>query len=321
VVPTHNRSGLLRETLSRLAFGQRGCSRFEVVVVDNNSTDDTRRLVESFASGRVPVHYVFEPRQGASFARNAGAMKASAPLLAFLDDDLDASPEWVSQICATMARHPQVVCLGGAILPEWECTPPDWLSHEHWSPLAILDLGTEPFVVDPKRPICLMSGNMACRAEFFHAVGGFDPSLRRSEDRDLTVRLLEAGFTCMYAPHVVVSSRITRGRMTKSYHRRWHRVHGRFLAIMDDRRPVPSRMMVLGVPGYLLRQSVEHLTAWVREQFFGSASRAFFHETRLHFCAGFIGQRLGIGREQISAEVIGERRVFSRSLSPPTFHP
>src|SRR5690349_5231481 len=96
---TYNRCQTLRSALESVLGQEADGVRFEVIVVDNNSTDDTKQVVESFVRrGHSNLRYSFEGRQGLSHARNAGIAVARSPLVAFTDDDIRVAPDWVSTI-------------------------------------------------------------------------------------------------------------------------------------------------------------------------------------------------------------------------------
>ena len=119
VVPTHNRVAGLSRLLDRLADQDADGIRSEVVVVDNNSTDDTRAVVERAIArdaGR-RLRYVFEPRQGVSYARNTGIERTTAPLIAFLDDDGIPGPDWVRGMKRAFEQHSEADCIGGRVEP------------------------------------------------------------------------------------------------------------------------------------------------------------------------------------------------------------
>src|SRR5574338_603832 len=163
VVPTFDRAASLRAALHAL-LDQDAPPPHRVVVVDNNSRDDTRQVVA--AMGR-DVEYVFEPRQGLSFARNAGVefarpRRASRDsLVAFTDDDVVVSRDWMQVLAREADGHDQVDCLGGRVLPIWPGTPPAWLTNEHWAPLALQDHGPSRRIFDRGTPLGLVGANLA----------------------------------------------------------------------------------------------------------------------------------------------------------------
>ena len=182
---TYNRCGILSEALEGVLSQQiRDGKRYEVIVVDNNSTDETRQVVESFvARGHENLRYVFEGRQGLSHARNAAVSAARSPILAFTDDDVRVKPDWVATIKRMLDNHPEVDCVGGKVLPHWTFAPPSWLTSEHWAPLALVDYGDQPFYVNAGNQLCLLTANMAIRKDALERIGGFQPALQRVQNR------------------------------------------------------------------------------------------------------------------------------------------
>ena len=237
---TYNRCGMLSEALeSVLAQQIHDGGRYEVIVVDNNSTDETRQVVESFvARGHENLRYLFEGRQGLSHARNAAVSAARSPILAFTDDDVRVKPNWVATIKRMLDDHPEVDCVGGKVLPHWTFAPPSWLTREHWAPLAIVDYGDQPFHVNAGNQLCLITANMAIRKDALERIGGFQPALQRiqnrvgsMEDHELLVRLWKADRQGLYTPELVVTAGVASDRLSKKYHRRWRRGHGYFYAM------------------------------------------------------------------------------------------
>src|SRR5262245_35900641 len=105
VVCTYNRAALLREALRSLFAQKLEDLSYEIIVVDNNSSDDTPARVESLKSeSPVPLHYFRESRQGNAYARNAGVEQAAASIIAFLDDDCTADENWIAMIKSAFDR-------------------------------------------------------------------------------------------------------------------------------------------------------------------------------------------------------------------------
>ena len=229
VITTYNRCDLLSGALESVLAQEVGDVRFEVIVVNNNSTDQTRLTVESLMerSGHRLI-YVFEGRQGIPHGRNAGIKKARAPIIAFFDDDVRVLPDWVLNIKRALDDHPEADFVGGKILPRWEVAPPSWLTRNHWCPLALLDYGDKPFYVNADNPICLPTANASFRREVFERVGLFSSSFSRGEDHELLMRLWCAGRQGLYVPNIVVTAEVQLERMRKQYHRRWNLTAGKF---------------------------------------------------------------------------------------------
>lgn len=226
VVCTYNRAASLAETLEAMdAQIAPADLRWELLVVDNNSTDATRDAIEHFvARARIHVRSVFEPCQGLSHARNAGIVHAAGNIVGFTDDDVQPAPDWVGRVAAAIGTGADIV--GGRILPRWRQPPPSWLEHRPYfrSALAIMDHASPAQVLDPRATPSVWGANMAFRRKVFDAVGLFDTrrgmvgtKLYRGEEIELVQRAIAAGFRVVYDPNATVWHRIEAERMRLRY--------------------------------------------------------------------------------------------------------
>jgi len=324
VISTYNRCNLLPSVLeSVLAQEDTGDARYEIIVVDNNSTDQTRQVVESFIA-RDPrkIRYIFEKKQGLAYARNTGIAQARAPIIAFTDDDVRVARDWIAMIKRAFAEHTEVSCVGGKVLPQWESEPPAWLTRDHWSPLATMDYGDAPFYVDRRKQLCLVGANLCVRREAFAQVGLFSSDLQRVkdsigslEDSEFLLRLWRAGSRGMYIPGIIVTAEVQADRLTKAYHRRWHKGHGYFYAVMRAEEVERSRARLFDVPVHLYRQALTDALAWLKYRLLGERDKAFLHETRLYFFAGFFGKRREDFLVSRPRSRVREIATFLRSLA------
>jgi cellulose synthase/poly-beta-1,6-N-acetylglucosamine synthase-like glycosyltransferase len=296
VISTYNRAARLPRALQSLLAQEAEGVRFEVIVVDNNSTDDTREVVRMWEGRDARVRYVFEARQGVSHGRNAGIAEARAPVIAFTDDDICVGADWVAGVHRAFLDHPETGFVGGRVVPEWSAPPPAWLTAEHWAPLALIDYGDEPFPVGPERPICLLSANLALRRDALHRMGGFSPALQRvkdgigsMEDAELQHRL--AGVKGMYVPSLRAVAPVEPERATRAYHRRWHTGHGGFNARMRAEDFERSSWRLLDVPAHVYRQALTSAVGWLAGVARADTERAFRAEVQLRFAAGFLLRR------------------------------
>ncbi|MFL6213186.1 MAG: glycosyltransferase [Blastocatellia bacterium] len=331
IVCTYNRSALLGESLSAIARQQGEGLRYEVIVVDNNSTDDTREVIEKFAAAsHCPMRYLCERQQGVSYARNAGIAASRAPALAFFDDDVMVADDWLLQIKQALDAHSDIDYVGGKVLPRWASAPPAWLVAENWAPIAAQDYGDAPFVLDASTNVGLISANLAIRRRALDEVGWFRPELQRvrdgigsMEDHELLERLARAGKRGLYAPQIVVRADVPVARMTRGYHRRWHRGHGKFYAISRSASFEESAAgRLFDVPAHLYRQAAADATGWLKHALRRHAARAFAHQSRLWFFLGFVGERrrqfLEAERRSSAREIahfvgLQARRLFART--------
>ena len=303
VVPTYNRATQLEVALSRLVSAvEASPGTCEILVVDNNSTDKTRNVAMKF-EGR--VRYLFEGQQGLSHARNAGISAVRAHLrtadhvIAFTDDDVEVARDWLVVMERELVANPDVCCVGGRVLPRWaDSQPPDWLSPVHWAPLALQDHGGERRVFDSSTPLCLVGANVAFRADVFDRFGMFSTAVQRvrdsigsTEDHELLVRIYAGGERALYAPELTVWSSISPDRLTRRYHRRWHRGHGQFHARMRLPDTERSRARIFDVPIHMLRAALLDAAGWLSSTLTRDRAGAFARETRLWFFTGFCRER------------------------------
>jgi glycosyltransferase involved in cell wall biosynthesis len=299
VIPTYNRSHLVAEAIQSILAQESDRLSYEVIVVDNNSPDNTRDIVRSFAGRNIPVRYVFEGQQGNAYARNAGITEAQAPIVAFIDDDIRAAPDWLATVNRTFAEHPQVGFIGGKVLPVWKVTPPPWLTPRHWMPLGLQDHGDTEFLLEPVGLTGVISANLAVRRDLLERVGMFSPALQLvkgcvggMEDHDLVNRLWAQGVMGMYVPKLVVHTPIGRERTRKSYHRKWHKGHGRNYAVMREERMEKASWYLFGVPAHLYRGALIDVMEFFKHSLRRKEESAFLSEVHLWFFCAFWLQRV-----------------------------
>ena len=293
VIPTYNRSGLLKKTLRSLLDARvpPGLD-VQITVVDNNSSDDTRETVlAQQTEARLPIHYVFEKRQGRSPALNAGVAATSGTHVGFIDDDEEIDQSWYEQVFSVFTEN-DVDFIGGPYIPRFESEIPEWLPREYNSVIGAVDGGSKRVPFDRNYPGILMGGNAVFTRETLEKVGPYSTSLGRSgnrllscEDEDMYERLLAAGARGMYVPELIIYHFVPTERLTKRYHRAWCFWQSVSSAVLDRIRPQPTAY-VLGVPRYFygraLRGTLRLVSIWNREP----ADR-FSKELALWELAGF----------------------------------
>jgi glycosyltransferase involved in cell wall biosynthesis len=322
VISTYNRSHLLAGALSAL-MSQTGDVTYEVLVIDNNSSDPTRKVVQDLAAedpGR--LKYFFEPKQGISYGRNTGIAHAKAQIIAFTDDDVRVPRDWVSQIKAGFEANTDIDFLGGKVVPRWPVEPPPWLTKANWAPLALLDYGESPFFVDSETQVCLIGANFAFQRRAFDKVGLFKTDFQRVkdgigslEDHEMLLRLWRANSRGLYLPELVVTAEIETSRLEKQYHRRWHAGHGRFYAALQSEEVERSRFgKLFGVPAHFYRQALGDIVGWILARMRGQGAEAFAKELRLRYFSGFATCRwresFGLRRKS-AIETVAEQRARS----------
>jgi len=240
---------------------------WDVLVVDNNSKDDTRQVVEEI-SGLYPgrFRYLFEGRPGKSYALNTGIAEAKSQFLAFMDDDVTVDPSWLRNLIAPL-RGGQWAGVGGRVFPQWTSAPPRWLATEGWvvsGPLVYFDRGDQGHDLG-EAPV---GTNMAFHTRVFEQVGGFRTDLGpspqneiRNEDSEFARRLMGAGERLYYEPSAVVYHYVAPERLRKKYMQDWWFDKGR----SDTREtgiPRQMRWRIAGVPSHLLIRLARWTAQW-----------------------------------------------------------
>ena len=234
LLATHNRASILEGALAALSAQKTPPGlAWEAILVDNNSTDATRKVIETAAAGApVPFRYVFEGRQGKSFAVNTGLEHARGAVIALTDDDVQPAPDWIACAAGVLDRW-NADAAGGCILPFWEIPPPAWLLENKaalWGNLALLDQPEAGPVTLPltREKVKVWGANMVVRRALLDELGGLDTRYgpvgeRRfnGEDTDLIRRTLTAGHRVVYDPALTVFHRIGRERLRRRYFYRW----------------------------------------------------------------------------------------------------
>jgi len=270
ILCTYNGEQSVSSALQSLAAQElSGSIEWEVLVVDNNSTDRTRQVVEEFCRQHPQrFRYLFEPKQGKSYALNLGLREAHGEVIAFTDDDVTMEPTWLQNLTACLGNG-EWAGAGGRTLAERGFVPPDWMgleSRRAVAPLAIFDIGPEArqFREAP------YGNNMAFRREVFEKHGGFDTGLgpcagsprpQKNEDSEFGVRVLAAGERLRYEPSAVVYHHIPPRRLRKEYFLNWWfdkaRADVRAFGI-----PHPS-WCIAGIPARLFRRLAVWTLRWM----------------------------------------------------------
>ncbi len=299
IIATYNRVALVeRAVLSVLDTRRDPQFDYAITVVDNNSTDATRetiaRLVEE-SNGQ--VRYLFEPRQGKSYAVNAGIAATDGAVIAFADDDQVMDDGWLCAIHQAITDGFDYAT--GRILGEWEVEPPAWYDDRLHGVISVHDRG-DWRILHEGNEACqgFSGGNAALRRAAIEQVGGYHPELGKltgsfamNEDGELLLRLREAGFRGLYEPGMTVYHRVPRERLTKSYFRRWHRGYGRSMALIDTLHPKPVSYW-FGVPRFLIRRAIESLPRMIGAGLRGDLPGVFEQELNLWFMLGFVSGKL-----------------------------
>ncbi|HEX6645074.1 MAG TPA: glycosyltransferase [Gemmatimonadales bacterium] len=292
VICTYNRVADLLRVLDVLER-QTGLEsvRWELVVVDNNSSDGTREAVGArIAAGRLPLRYLFEPVQGKAHALNRAIRETAAPILAFTDDDVLLTDHWLSALVAPFA-DPACMGVGGAVTPVWLGERPAWASEsEPYRMMGAIVQYAQP--VEGQRVTAPPIGaNSAWRREVFERHGLFVEELGHSggrvipgEDIEFGQRVMHRGETIIFSRRAEVGHPVTLARLNRRYFEHWYFQRGRLEAFVAGYRPThPTR--IAGVPRYLLRELPSWGIKWLSAR---DPRGRFYFKLRAMMAAGAI---------------------------------
>lgn len=227
VICTYNRAQYLEDTLQSLLKNEADPGRYELLIVDNNSTDETPAIVHQFIDDYPDYHirYVKEAEQGLSFARNRGVKEAKKPIITFLDDDISTDINFINNWLHFFDTHPNARCAGGRIEVQFDDPRPHWMSHFLLPLLGHHDLGNT--IKKYKRQKYPFGGNMSFRRSIFDQHGLFDTQLGRkgnqlkaSEEKEFFQRLKKANTDIYYVPKATLYHRVDKERLTQEYIKR-----------------------------------------------------------------------------------------------------
>jgi glucosyl-dolichyl phosphate glucuronosyltransferase len=294
IISTYNRCESLKDTLHSLLSLKFDTHQIdlELIVINNNSTDNTENIVLDFAKNApFPVRHIFEAKQGLSYARNRGIRESKSEYVLFTDDDVLVDPHWVQAVYETFV-HYDADCVAGKIIPFWEKDPPAWILEPRFRKalsgvFALLDHGDESFVLKELALDFFYGANMSFRRACFDELGYLREDLgmtgkkrRYGEDTELVVRFFNAGKVMAYTPKAIVHHKVPAWRMNMNYVRKW-----RFEKALDA---LPETK---GLPIWLVKECFANAIKAVKSHALGKKYDGIAYE--LQFCTQ-AGQMIGI---------------------------
>lgn len=233
IIPTRNRGTLLQLALQSLQTQTLSADSFEVLVIDNGSTDNTKQIVAAFQKKLGNIRYFFDPTPGLHVGRHLGMKMAKSKILVYADDDIEAFPTWLEGIAKSF-QDQKVALVGGKNLPKFESDPPDWIL-KMWEKnkngerilgyLSILDLGDTKKVIPPYH---VFGCNFSIRKSVLLEAGGFHPDampqdlIRYRGDGETHVsRFIEKEkMQAIYNPEASLYHIVPKERLTEEYFRK-----------------------------------------------------------------------------------------------------
>lgn len=229
IICTYNRAKYIGPLLESIAANDLPKAEYEILLVDNNCTDNTREICETFAEAHpeLSFRYTTEPEQGLSAARNRGIKEAKGDIIVYIDDDALVDPHYLRDYAEWFSAHPDTMACGGPIIPLYETQEPEWMSPYTRALLtAWMDYGDTPREYPKGR--FPGGGNAAYRKSVFEKVGYFNTELGRkgdslmgAEEKDIFDKMHALGMQILYLPTPVLHHIIPQKKLEKDFFDRW----------------------------------------------------------------------------------------------------
>jgi glycosyltransferase involved in cell wall biosynthesis len=255
IISTYNRADYLYLSLDSLAKQNSTSKLWEIILVDNNSTDGTKELVKKYKICLPQMRYIFEEIQGISTARNRGAKEARASHIIFLDDDAEAPPHWVNGLLKALENYKNMAAFGGPVIPNWEGPQPTWVPPQFLGYFTQLDYGANPINITKAGGV-LLGANIGFEKSTFIEHGGFSTQLGRigknllsGEETQLLQKIKTSGRAIWYLPDCGVMHLVLPERRSPSFLLRRMYGDGLSQVILDlsngrlDRKSIGRRLL------------------------------------------------------------------------------
>lgn len=228
IICTYNRAKYIGNLLESVAANDLAKDEYEILLVDNNCTDNTRAICEAFAATHrdVRFRYVTEPEQGLSAARNKGIKEAKGEVIVYIDDDALVDTWYLRTYAEWFAMHPETMACGGPIEPLYETEEPSWMT-PYTKALLTGWMNYGDKVREYPKGRYPGGGNAAYRKEVFDKVGLFNTALGRkggnlmgSEEKDIFDKMQALGMQVLYLPTPVLHHIIPQTKLEPDYFKR-----------------------------------------------------------------------------------------------------
>ena len=211
IVCTHNRAAILTDCVDSLLTQTIDKSRFEIIIVDNNSTDNTEEIAKDFVKNNSNIKYLQEKTVGYSAPRNCGWKNALGNIVAYIDDDEIAAPDWLESIEKAFQIEEKPDIIGGIYLIKYDKIPPDWFIES----MGGTNKNRQKGILNQRKDCYLAGGNIAFKKEVLEKLNGFSNDfnmkngfLMMGEDTDICQRAKNAGFKLFYDPNIKIYHRM-----------------------------------------------------------------------------------------------------------------
>ena len=225
IICSYNRASYISDALTSLYNQSSELDNFEVIIVDNNSTDNTKEVYAIWRQSNTNGQFTFisETKQGASFARNTGAAIAKGKWVCFMDDDAVATANYVENILKHIQNKPDAVGFGGRIIPKYIPSEPKWMSYYVSSLVGNFDYA--PIACAFENGKYPLESNMIVKKSVYDQIGGFNVNLPGvvgtlrigGEGKELFYKILALGHIIYYDPAICVHHVVEVKKLTSEY--------------------------------------------------------------------------------------------------------
>lgn len=223
VICTYNRSHYLKRVLEKFPKVNFSIKSFELIIIDNNSTDDTKDVCNNFRNrySQINFHYCFEKKQGLSIARNIGINLSKGKFVVFLDDDALVDKDWLNALFGTFENHNADV-VGGKVELLFENEKPQWLENDLLIYLSHLDWSNEEIEIDLQKQ-WLVGANIAFKKsifteyKFLTILGRNGKTLLSGEETEICQRIQNKGGIIYFSPKAIVHHIVLPDRLMKNF--------------------------------------------------------------------------------------------------------
>jgi glucosyl-dolichyl phosphate glucuronosyltransferase len=303
IIPTYNRADSLRKTLQSFLDAEKPENlEIFITIADNNSTDHTKQIYEEMKShfSDLKLEYLFEQKQGRSFALNAGIKRADGDLISAIDDDEEIESNWFVEVEKIFReRWDEIDFVGGKLLPNWETEPPSWVAPLKDGVICWRDYGDEEWIYTRETPM-ITGGHGVFKAQVFRDIGLYEENVGAAgkgfisgEDEVLYDQLLIHEKRGVYNPKLVIYHYVPAYRLDKNYYRRWLFGVGISRYLADTHYKPFDGAKLLGVPRWMYRKALSRLIERFRHDLRGNETDSLAAENEpLVFAGYFYGKHL-----------------------------
>lgn len=221
IIPTYNRSDMLKLTLD--SFTNQNYNNYEIIIANNNSTDDTENIINEYVLKYENISTIFVRQQGAHYARNHAALKARGKILYFTDDDMIANVNLLTKLIHAFELDNRIGVVTGKIIPRFEEKPPAWVKNDLINGLlSLTDKNRKEYLIVSENDIGVYSCHQAIKKNIFFEAGGFNPDITAGVwigdgETGLNIKIKRLGVYFAYTSESIIKHIIPAKRTTLKY--------------------------------------------------------------------------------------------------------